>query len=117
MGKKNYKSTINEDKRVYPIKVRLIKPNLANQNKVVYNNIELYTYKDTVIENVDEFAKIIPMQKYLVIKSDVVESNAEVVEETNIDVVENEVNEEVVENTDIPMDECDVEDTSIDDDE
>lgn len=107
----------NEDKRVYPIKVRLIKPNLANQDKVVYNNIELYTYKDTVIENVDEFAKIIPMQKYLVIKSDVVESNAEVVEETNVDVVEDEVNEEVVENTDIPMDEYDVEDTSIDDDE
>lgn len=81
MGKKNYKSTINEDKRVYPIKVRLIKPNPANRDKVVYNNIELYTYKDTIIENVDEFAKIIPMQKYLVIKSDVVESKAEVVED------------------------------------
>ena len=54
MGKKNYKATNNEDKRVYPIKVRLIKPNLANQDKVVYNNIELYTYKDTIIENVDE---------------------------------------------------------------
>ena len=81
MGKKNYKLTSNEDKRVYPIKVRLIKPNPANQDKVVYNNIELYTYKDTVIENVDEFAKIIPMQKYLVIKSDVVESKAEVVED------------------------------------
>lgn len=82
MGKKNYKTTNNEDKRVYPIKVRLIKPNPANQDKVVYNNIELYTYKDTVIENVDEFAKIIPMQKYLVIKSDVVESKTEIVEET-----------------------------------
>lgn len=82
MGKKNYKLTSNEDKRVYPIKVRLIKPNPANQDKVVYNNIELYTYKDTVIENVDEFAKIIPMQKYLVIKSDVVEAKTEIVEET-----------------------------------
>ena len=71
MGKKNYKTT-SDDKRVYPIKVRLIKPNPANQDKVVYNNIELYTYKDTIIETVDEFAKIIPMQKYLVIKSDVV---------------------------------------------
>lgn len=80
MSKKTNKPT--EDKRVYPIKVRLIKPNPANQDKVVYNNIELYTYKDTVIENVDEFAKIIPMQKYLVIKSDVVESKTEVVEET-----------------------------------
>ena len=83
MGKKNYKSTSNEDKRVYPIKVRLIKPNPANQDKVVYNNIELYTYKDTIIENVDEFAKIIPMQKYLVIKSDVVESKTEIVEDKN----------------------------------
>ena len=81
MSKKNYKTTANEDKRVYPIKVRLIKPNPANQNKVVYNNIELYTYKDTVIDSVEEFAKIIPMQKYLVIKSDVVESKTEVVED------------------------------------
>ena len=81
MSKKTNKTT-TEDKRVYPIKVRLIKPNPANQDKVVYNNIELYTYKDTVIENVDEFAKIIPMQKYLVIKSDVVESKTEIVEET-----------------------------------
>ncbi len=80
MAKKNYKTT-NNDKRVYPIKVRLIKPNPANQDKVVYNNVELYTYKDTVIETVDEFAKIIPMQKYLVIKSDVVESKTEVVED------------------------------------
>lgn len=80
MSKKNYKTT-SDDKRVYPIKVRLIKPNPANQDKVVYNNIELYTYKDTVIETVDEFAKIIPMQKYLVIKSDVVESKTEVVED------------------------------------
>lgn len=80
MAKKNYKTT-NNDKRVYPIKVRLIKPNPANQDTVVYNNVELYTYKDTVIETVDEFAKIIPMQKYLVIKSDVVESKTEVVED------------------------------------
>jgi hypothetical protein len=89
--------TNNEDKRVYPIKVRLVKPNPANQNKVVYNNIELYTYKDTVINTLEEFAKIIPMQKYLMIKSDVAESTTEVVEETNVDVVEDEVNEEIVE--------------------
>jgi len=79
MSKKNYKE--NEDKRIYPIKVRLVKPNPANQNKVVFNNIELYTYKDTVIKNVDEFAKIIPMQKYLVIKSDIAESKTEVIED------------------------------------
>lgn len=88
MSKKTNKTT--EDKRVYPIKVRLIKPNPANQDKVVLNNIELYTYKDTVIENVDEFAKIIPMQKYLVIKSDVVESKEEVVENNTV----NTINEE-----------------------
>lgn len=81
MSKKNYKATSNEDKRVYPIKVRLIKSNPTNQDKVVYNNIELYTYKDTVIETVDEFSKIIPMQKYLIVKSDVVESKTEIVED------------------------------------
>ena len=80
MEKKKYNTT-SDDKRVYPIKVRLIKPNPAYRDKVVYNNIELYTYKDTVIETVDEFAKIIPMQTYLVIKSDVVESKTEVVED------------------------------------
>ena len=91
MSKKNYKPTVNEDKRVYPIKVRLIKPNPANQNKVVLNNIELYTYKDTVIENVEEFAKIIPMQKYLIIKSELKESKSEVKEE-----VETITDEEII---------------------
>ena len=88
MSKKNYKVTINEDKRIYPIKVRLVKPNPANQNKVVLNNIELYTYKDTVIESVEEFAKIIPMQNYLIIKSDVIESNTEIVEDVTKDEIE-----------------------------
>jgi hypothetical protein len=71
---------INEDKRVYPIKVRLIKPNPTNQNKVVFNNIELYTYKDTIINDLKEFEKIIPMQKYLIVTSDVIESKSEVIE-------------------------------------
>lgn len=88
MSKKTNKTI--EDKRVYPIKVRLIKPNPANQDNVVLNNIKLYTYKDTVIESVDEFAKIIPMQNYLVIKSDVVESKEEVVEDNTV----NTINEE-----------------------
>lgn len=82
MAKKNDK-VVTEGTRVYPIKVRLIKPNPANQNKVVFNNIELYTYKDTVIESVDEFAKIIPMQNYLIIKSDVKESKSEVIEDAS----------------------------------
>lgn len=85
MSKKNNTVVTAEGTRVYPIKVRLIKPNPANQDKVVYNNIELYTYKDTIIEDVKEFAKIIPMQNYLIIKSDMVESKAEVVEDTSID--------------------------------
>ena len=81
MAKKNKTEATVEDKRVYPIYVRLVKHNPTNQNKVVYNNIELYTYKDTVIENVEEFAKIIPLQKYLIVKSDIKESATEVVEE------------------------------------
>jgi len=84
MAKKTTKSA-SEDKRVYPINVRLVKHNPTNQNKVVYNNIELYTYKDTIIESVEEFAKIIPMQKYLIIKSDVSESSSEVVEDTTVE--------------------------------
>ena len=80
MGKKTVKID-NNDKRIYPISVRLVKPNPANQNKVVFNNIELYTYKDTIIKSVEEFAKIIPMQNYLIVKSDVMESKVEVTEE------------------------------------
>ena len=79
MSKKST-TVANENKRVYPIKVRLTKPNPANQDCVVMNDIKLYTYKDTIIDSVDEFAKIIPMQKYLIVKSDLVESTSEVEE-------------------------------------
>ena len=90
MGKKNYKLTSNEDKRVYPIKVRLIKPNPANQDKVVYNNIELYTYKDTEIADVETLMKIKPMQKYLIIKSELKESKIEVKDEVVEETIEDE---------------------------
>ena len=71
-----------ESNMVYPIKVRLIKPNPANQDKVVFNNIELFTYKDTEIADVETLMKIQPMQKYLVIKSELKESKSEVKEES-----------------------------------
>ena len=81
MGKKN-KTIVSksQDKRVYPIKVRLAKPNPMNRNKVVVNDIEICTYKDTIIESAEQFAKIISLQNLLVVKSDVAESNVEVVE-------------------------------------
>ena len=51
-----------------------------NRNKVVVNDIEICTYKDTIIESAEQFAKIISLQNLLVVKSDVAESNVEVVE-------------------------------------
>lgn len=72
------------DNRVYPIKVRLIKPNPTNDDRIMFNDIALYTYKDTLIENAEMLMKIQPLQNYLIIKSDVVESKAiEVTDEDN----------------------------------
>lgn len=72
------------DNRVYPIKVRLIKPNPTNDDRIMFNDIALYTYKDTIIENAEMLMKIQPLQNYLIIKSDVVESKAiEVTDEDN----------------------------------
>lgn len=88
MAKKDKKI---ENNMVYPIKVRLIKPNPANQDRVVYNNIELYTYKDTEIADVETLMKIRPMQKYLIIKSELKESKSEVKEE-----VETITDEEII---------------------
>lgn len=67
---------------VYPIKVRLIKPNPANQDKVRFNDIELFTFKDTVIEDAQTLMKIQPMEKYLIIKAELKESVVEENEET-----------------------------------
>lgn len=83
-----------ESNMVYPIKVRLIKPNPANQDRVIFNNIELFTYKDTEIADVETLMKIQPMQKYLVIKSELKESKSEVKEEVVEESVEIEADNE-----------------------
>ena len=88
------KDKVIESNMVYPIKVRLIKPNPANQDKVVFNNIELFTYKDTEIADVETLMKIQPMQKYLVIKSELKESKSEVKEEVVEESVEIEADNE-----------------------
>ena len=87
MAKKDKKI---ENNMVYPIKVRLIKPNPANQDRVIYNNIELYTYKDTEIADVETLMKIKSMQKYLIIKSELKESKIEVKDEVVEETIEDE---------------------------
>ena len=77
MAKKN---KAVESNRVYPIKVRLIKPNPANEDKVRFNDIDLYTYKDTEIPNAETFMKLTPMASYLIVKSELKESEVEVIE-------------------------------------
>lgn len=62
---------------IYPIKVRLVKHNPTNQTKVMFNDVALYTYKDTVIEDVETLMKIQPMQKYLIVKAEIKESKEE----------------------------------------
>ena len=84
MSKKDkFTNTTNDNgtNRVFPIKVRLIKPNPANEDKVKFNDVELFTYKDTEIADVETLMKIQPMQRYLIIKSDLKESKSEVKEE------------------------------------
>ena len=90
MAKKN---KTEETNMVFPIKVRLIKPNPANQERVVFNNIELFTYKDTEIADVETLMKIQPMQRYLIVKSEIKESTSEVKE-----VESTEVADEIVDN-------------------
>ena len=70
----------NGTNRVFPIKVRLIKPNPANEDKVMFNDIPLYTYKDTEITDMETLMKIQPMQRYLIIKSEIKEAKSEVEE-------------------------------------
>ena len=88
------KDKVIESNMVYPIKVRLIKPNPANQDRVIFNNIELFTYKDTEIADVETLMKIQPMQNYLVIKSELKESKSEVKEEVVEESVEIEADNE-----------------------
>ena len=81
MAKKN-KKIETATNRVYPIKVRLAKPNKFNADKIIVNNIDLYTFKDVEIADVDTLNKLHSVQKYLVIKSELKESKSEVKEET-----------------------------------
>lgn len=80
MAKKN-KKIETATNRVYPIKVRLAKPNKFNADKIKVNNIDLYTFKDVEIADVDTLNKLHSVQKYLVIKSELKESKSEVKEE------------------------------------
>lgn len=82
MGKKTTKKFTSETNRVYPIKVRLAKPNKFNVDKIRVNNIDLYTYKDVDVADVDTLNKLQSVQKYLIIKSEVKESKSEVKEES-----------------------------------
>ena len=81
MAKKN-KKIETATNRVYPIKVRLAKPNKFNADKIRVNNIDLYTFKDVEIADVDTLNKLHSVQKYLIIKSELKESKSEVKEET-----------------------------------
>ena len=81
MAKKN-KKIETATNRVYPIKVRLAKPNKFNADKIRVNNIDLYTFKDVEIADVDTLNKLHSVQKYLVIKSELKESKSEVKEDT-----------------------------------
>ena len=78
MGKKTTKKFTSETNRVYPIKVRLVKPNKFNADKIRVNNIDLYTYKDVDVADIDTLNKLQSVQKYLIIKSEVKESKSEV---------------------------------------
>ena len=80
MAKKTKKFT-SETNRVYPIKIRLAKPNEFNSDKIRINNIDLYTYKDIDVADIDTLNKLQSVQKYLIIKSEVKESKSEVKEE------------------------------------
>lgn len=78
MGKKTTKKFTSETNRIYPIKVRLVKPNKFNADKIRVNDIDLYTYKDVDVADIDTLNKLQSVQKYLIIKSEVKESKSEV---------------------------------------
>ena len=63
-----------DDKRKFPLKVRLKKGNSFGQDKIIYNDIALYTFADTIINNVDELMKIQPLSKDLIMKLIVVKN-------------------------------------------
>lgn len=66
MGRK--KKIFGVKKRNYPLKVRLVKSNFMNKDSLVYNDIVLYSYKDTVINDEKMFLRLNNLIKYLQIK-------------------------------------------------
>ena len=77
MAKKN---KISHSNRVYPIKVCLVKPNKMNADKLVINGINLYTYKDTEIKDVETLMKLKSVHSMIIIKSELKESEMEEIE-------------------------------------
>ena len=62
------KKILNVRKRSYPLKVRLVKSNFMNKDKMVYNDIVLYSYKDVAIDDEKTFLKLNGIIKHLKIK-------------------------------------------------
>lgn len=87
MAKKNKKIETTTN-RVYPIKVRLAKPNKFNVEKIKISDVELFTYKDVEIDSIEMLNKLHSVQKYLVIKSELKECKSEVKEEINEEISE-----------------------------
>lgn len=87
MSKKN---KVVHSNRVYPIKVCLAKPNKMNVDKLVINGINLYTFKDTEIKNVETLMKLKSVHSMLIIKSELKESEVEIKDE-----VKEEIKEEI----------------------
>lgn len=80
---KKLKTNINTEiktNRVYPIKVRLAKPNKFNVDKVTIGNINIWTNKDVEIVDVETLMKLKAIHDSLIIKSDIKESKSEVKE-------------------------------------
>lgn len=71
------------NKALYPIKVRLRKTNPNNANMIKIQGIELYTYKDIEIKDVETLMKIQPFQKYLIIKPNEQAKSEIVMEDSN----------------------------------
>ena len=78
MAKKN---KVAQSNRVYPIKVCLAKPNKMNLDKIVVNGINLYTFKDTEIKDVETLMKLKSVHSMLIIKSELKESEVEIKDE------------------------------------
>jgi hypothetical protein len=68
MSKKTKKINLVE-KEFSPIKVRLIKNNPFNLDKIIYKDIELFTYKFVDVNDFKTFIKLKTIEKYLIVES------------------------------------------------